>query len=224
MEARRLDRALRIIDRSTNTAIKIAGAPVVEAAGNFDTAQSNLTRLTTKERQERKERDAAVVPLGGIYDTVRSTTLARLPHADVSDRSKSLGTPDDVINAAEKLEDLLCEVGGVDEDHPLDGTGEQAPTGEAWALDLLRELRGPLSAAVKEADEASMASAALQKAQEACELARALLHTRIVAFRRVVRDAYGPESREYHSLRDRRMPGDDEGDDDDDDEEPPGGS
>ncbi len=218
MDGRRADRAERIIKQSTDTAIKVAAPPVSEAAGKFNTADTELTKVTDAEGRERRERDTAAEPLGRVYDKVRSATLARLPHAQVSGRAKSFTTPDDLINGAEKIEDLLCVAGGVDEDHPLDGTGPNAPTGEKWARDLLKELQGPLSAAVKEADEASAASAALQKAQQARADARAVFHARLVPFRRVVRDVYGPQSREYHSLRDRNMP------DDEDEQDAPAGA
>lgn len=197
---RQARRSARIVKNSNSTAIKVAGEPVTTAKTGLDNAQKVVTSAVTKDRKERKERDAAVKPLHRVYNEVHSATLSRLPHAELPDRAAAQSTPDDLLTAGESVELLLLEVGGVDDEHPIDGTDGAAPTGETWALDLVKELKGPLDVANKEYLEAVDASEKLQKALTARAEARASLAEALKHFRRVVRDVYGAHSKEYHGL------------------------
>lgn len=200
---RKASRAERIAGTSNNQAVKVAGPAVTEAKVAFEAADQEVQRLTTTERRERGEGEAAVAALRPVYDTTRSATLVKQPHAELAGRAKSFSTADDLLVAAVKLEDHLARVAGIDAEHPLDGQGATAPSGEAWALSLLREVLPVVNAARKEHREAVEAGGELQKARERRAAARGLLEERLMAFRWVVRDAYGAHSKEYHSLRDR---------------------
>jgi hypothetical protein len=200
---RLVKRAEEICDSSDNDEIDVAGEEILKRKQVFIEADRDVVRLLGIARKERKESDTALGPLATKYDTVRSAVVIKLPHQELPGRSSSFTTPDDLITAAEKMEDLLVRVAGVDEAHPIDGTGETAPTGEAWALKLLRGLQPLLGAGVKEYREAVIASADLQKSQQHREVVRTQLEQTFLEFRRLVRDVYGDSSREYHMLRTR---------------------
>lgn len=131
-----------------------------------------------------------------------------MPYAVLPGRSSTMNTPDDKIAAAELVEDLLARTAGVDEDNP---DPQSAPTGEGWALELMNDLQPVLDAAVKESNEAVRSSDDLQKAQGARAAAKNELEESLLAFRRLVRDVYGSNSREFHSLRVRTSKGDEPG-------------
>ncbi len=70
-------------------------------------------------------------------------------------RSSRLSDEDARLRGLLAAEDAAHEGGarriaGVDENHPVDGTGEAAPTGKAWARKLLAGLLPVLTDAVKE--------------------------------------------------------------------------
>jgi hypothetical protein len=209
-------RVKRMVDRSNQAAVKVAGAAVAEAEVAFDAADQGVQHQTAVEQKEKGEGQAAVGALRPVYDMSRSALLVHHPLAKVAGRAKSFATPDDLLIGAVTLEDYLARVAGVDAEHPLGGQGASAPTGEAWALTLLEQLVPAVNAAKKEHDEAVGASADLQKAKERRAEKRAVLEERIRAFRWLVRDAFGVHSKEYHSLRDRTASEADE----DEDEEP----
>lgn len=194
-------RAVEIAKKSTNPKIKLSAKPLQNGAAEFKRTNKLVRRLTRKAKKELVERDTAVDALATEYDQTRSAILVQLPSADVDDRASSQATPDDLINAAMELEDLLINVGGVDEAHPLGGEGDAAPTGEEWARALIPDLSAALSAAIKENSEAVEASSELQDAIKARIVARSTLKALLRSFRQLVRDVYGPSSNAYRSIR-----------------------
>jgi hypothetical protein len=200
---RKATRVKRIVKGSDKPAVKVAGPAVIEAEAEFDAADQEVQRQTAVEQKEQSEGQAAVAAFRPVYDMSRSALLVKHPHAKLAGRAKSFATADDLLVGAVTLEDYLARVAGVDAEHPLDGQGANAPTGESWAVALLQQLVPAVNAARKEHDEAVGASADLQKAKDRRAEKRAVLEERIMAFRWLVRDAYGVHSKEYHSLRDR---------------------
>ena len=138
--------------------------------------------------------------LSAVYDKTCSALLVKIPYMSLPGRASSFNTPDDKLAASELVEDQLARIAGVNEDNPAP---DAAPTGEAWALDLLKLLVPAVDAATKEFNEAVRSSEELQKAQAARSAAREILEQKLLSFKRLVRDVYGSHSREYHSLRDR---------------------
>lgn len=200
---RLVGRAKVICEDSDNDEIDVGGEELVAKLDAFDASDQAVVELTRVETKEGDESDTALARLAAKYDAVRSATLIKVPGLDVKGRSSSFTTPDDLLGGAEDLEDDLARIAGVDKNHPVDGTGEAAPTGKAWARKLLAGLLPVLTDAVKEYRDAVKASANLQKAQKARGTAKSELEQTFYAFRRLVRDIFGPDSREYHSLRTR---------------------
>lgn len=200
-------RALRVYTSSTDPKIKVGGEPLEAAYQEFKAANRQVKRCMKAVRKERKESESALILLASEIDSTASTIALRRPNEVLPGRSGSFATPDDILQAADEIEEILLNVGGVDEDHPLDGTSDAAPTGEEWARTLLREFQPVYSAAAKEYEEAVNASADLQKARARRAVARGELEQKLYGFRRLVRDVYGTSSREYLMLMARAKRG-----------------
>lgn len=209
---RLVTRAADIYEKSDNEEIDVAGEELVAQKQAFDAAEKNVVEAVSAERKERNESSSALGALAKKYDSVRGVVALKLPHQEIPGRASSFATSDDLLTGAEKIEDILDRVAGVDEHHPIDGTGDAAPTGEAWALKLLKGFQPVLSAAVTEYKQSRDASKDLQKAQNRRELARTTLEQTFLDFRRIVRDVFGASSREYQSLRTRSRADDDPAD------------
>ena len=100
------------------------------------------------------------------------------------------------MNAIEKLLDVLDE-----------------HVGQPWADDLIQGEFGTKGAkAVKELNESIAANKALNKAQMARAQAYGPAYEKYLRFKRVVRDALGPSSKQYRRIHLRASSGDVEGD------------
>jgi hypothetical protein len=192
---------MNIAERTTNKTVKLASGPLATSRDKFKKALQEVRRQEKKHAKELRERDEAVAMLTTKYDSSRSVTLMYSPQADVGETSSNYTTPDDKIQAAEDLEELLLDEVGVDETHPADGEGDAAPTGSKWALELLKDLSPLITKATKENTEAMQASEDLQNAVTAHAETRGGLEYQIQAFRQVVRNELGKKSKEYDALR-----------------------
>ncbi|TKC99313.1 hypothetical protein [Polyangium fumosum] len=150
----------------------------------FRKAHVDLLAAESVRAKERDERGMALDALDGHYKVARSVLLAFAPHTVLPDTLKAQTTDTDKVNAATRLFDML---------------GQYA--GNVWADELLAGPFGVITQEmVKEHDEAVAAEMALAKArafrQEACSLA----YEKLLAYKRVVRDALGATSKQYRRI------------------------
>ncbi len=134
--------------------------------------------------KENKEASAALVEIDGLYRESRAVALAFVPTLKVPDTLKRQPTDTDKVNAIEALLDVI-------DDH----------AGKDWADELLGGgfgLKAPL--AIKEINEAIEANKELSSAREARAKAFGPAYEHYLAFKRVVREAYGPQSKEYKRI------------------------
>lgn len=138
--------------------------------------------------------DAAVEGLEAPYKAARSVVLAMAPATVVPATLSAQATDTDMLYAIKTLVDVIS-----------------AHTGEAWADDLLKGEFGTKSADVMDAiTKAISARKALDKAIDQRAGAFDPAYKGFVAFRRVVRDALGPSSKQYQRLHVRARPDNEE--------------
>lgn len=118
------------------------------------------------------------------YGEARSVLRAYVPHVTLPETLKGAPTDTDRKNAIEQLVDAV-------DDH----------AGQAWADEILA---GPVgtqaSQVIQELNEAIHADSALSIAQTERAKAHGLAYERYLAFKHVVRSAYGPKSPQYRSI------------------------
>jgi hypothetical protein len=154
------------------------------AAEAFLYAHAAVRKTETAFRKENREALDALASLNAPYREARSVVLAFAPETVLPDTLRSLSTDTDRLDAIEQLLDTL-------DDH----------AGEAWADELTQGTFGQLAAsAVKELNEAIVANKALSAAREARAAAYGPAYERYLRFKRVVRDALGPKSRQYQRI------------------------
>jgi hypothetical protein len=162
--------------------------PHVEA---FFAATDDVDKATTAFAKENREGLDALRELDTPYRVARSATLAVIKDAKLPDTLKSQPTDTDQLNAIEKLLDII-------DDH----------AGEPWADALLQgEFGTKGAAAVKELNESIAANKALNKAQMARAQAYGPAYESYLSFKRVVRDALGPGSKQYRRIHLRASAG-----------------
>lgn len=203
---RKCERGVTITEEAVEPAMIVAGPVLKESYDEFQGWNSDVGLLSTAEKKARKERNEASARFEKDYDGTRSTIKLRMPYADVPRRASVLATQDDVINSSKSMVTLLANEAGVDETHPLDGEGDAAPTGDAWALTLARYFIPQVQSTAAAFRRAFVAAEVLKKAVEQRAEKRTALEANFLAFRRVVRDVHGSKSRQYQSIRDRSEP------------------
>jgi len=193
-------RFARVLTRSIEIAAEEGANPVVVAVFKatleedvkaylaLDNAVSDATTALTKEN---REAFAALATLDAPYRVARSALVAVLPDTDLPDTLKSLPTDTDQLNAIERLIDLI-------DDH----------VGTPWADALLKgEFGEKAPKTATEIQEAIAANKALSKAQSSRAAAYGPTYEKYIKFKRVVRDAYGPGSKQYRRIHLRASPG-----------------
>ena len=142
-------------------------------------------------RKEHSEAIDALAKMDAPYRVARSAVLAMVPTVKLPDTLKAQPTDTDKLKAIEDLLDLI-------DDH----------TGTPWADTLLQEEFGKQAPqTVKELNEAIAANKALSVATAARAAAYGLAYEAYLSFKRVVRDALGPGSKEYKRIHLRASPG-----------------
>jgi hypothetical protein len=132
----------------------------------------------------------AVEELEAPYKAARSVVLAMAPATVVPATLAVQATDTDMLYAIKTLVDVIG-----------------AHTGQVWADDLLKGEFGTKSANAADAiAKAISAKKALDKAIDERAEAFDLAYKGLVAFRRVVRDALGPSSKQYQRLHVRARP------------------
>lgn len=157
----------------------------------FLTASKAVDTARSAFAKENGEALAALDEVDGPYRVARSSVLAVLPETVLPETLKSLPTDTDKVNAIERLTDVI-------DDH----------VGKPWADTLLAGPFGTLGPkVVKEITEAVAANLALSKAMRERAAAFGPAHEVYMRFKRVVRDALGPGSKQYRRIHLRASPG-----------------
>jgi len=163
----------------------------------FFLRSKEVDQATEAFAKENREGLEALKELDGPYRVTRSAVSAIAMKVNLPDTLKAQPTDTDKLNAIEKLLDVL-------DDH----------AGEPWADDLLQGEFGTKGAkAVKELNEAIAANKALNKAQMDRAAAYGPAYEKYLRFKRVVRDALGPSSKQYRRIHLRASAGAAEGQD-----------
>jgi hypothetical protein len=145
--------------------------------------------------KENKEALQAIAGIDQAYRVARAALAAYQSNLKLPDTLKALPTDTDRVGALENLLHRLEE--------------RQA---EPWALELLTGEFGTLAPqAIRETNEAIGANKALAKARDARSQAYGVAYERYLAFKRVVREAYGSTSKQYKRIH-LRLVGPAEGD------------
>ncbi|MDI3285046.1 hypothetical protein [Polyangium sp. 15x6] len=194
------ERFARVIARSIEIADEPDANPVVVAVFKETLADSAIAYLAAEEAVANamtafaKENREALDALGNLdapYRVARSALLAVLPDTKLPDTLKSQPTDTDQLKAIGRLVDLI-------DDH----------VGKPWADALLAGDFGQRApTAIKELTESIAANKALSKAQMARAQAYGPTYEKYLSFKQVVRNAYGPGSKQYRRIHLRASPG-----------------
>lgn len=171
-----------------NDVLKPHAEPYLVLDDAVDRAESAWAR-------ENRESIEAIKALYEPYRTARAVLLAYEPTLVLPETLSGLRTDTERIEGIEKLIDAV-------DDH----------AGTAWADDILL---GPLGTkgpdVVREIQEAIAANKAVAKAREDRAKAFGPTYDRFLRFKRVVRSALGPASRQYRRIHGRSATRDDDG-------------
>lgn len=155
----------------------------LDASKAAEIAATDFTR-------ENQEATQALNALDGPYRVARSTVVAVMPETVLPDTLKKQPTDTDKLNAIERLADLVDE-----------------HAGQPWADALLQSEFGKQApATTKEVTEAIAANKVLSRARMARAAAYGPAYEVYLPFKRVVRDALGPASKEYRRIHLRASP------------------
>jgi hypothetical protein len=170
-----------------NLIYQASAKPQVEA---FLAAADNMDKATRAFSKENREGLEALRQLDAPYRVARSAVVAVVMTDKLPDTLKAQPTDTDTLHAIEKLLDILAEYAS-----------------QPWADALLQGELGTQGAATVKALNASIAAnKALNKAQMARSQAYGPAYESYLAFKRVVRDALGPGSKQYRRIHLRASP------------------
>jgi hypothetical protein len=157
----------------------------------FLEASTAVDNATSAFAKENKEALAALSKLDGPYRVARSAVVAVLPETVLPDTLKTQPTDTDKLIAIERLLDVIDD-----------------NVGTPWANALLvGEFGQQAPKTVKELTEAIAANKTHAKAVTARAAAYGPAYEAYLPFKRVVRDALGPASKEYRRIHLRASPG-----------------
>lgn len=194
------DRFVRVLTRSAELAAAADKPPILgivyketaEAKINaFLAANTAVDKALTAFAKENREAVAALNAMDAPYGVARATVVALLPETVLPETLKAQPTDTDKLNAIERLLDII-------DDH----------VGKPWADTLLQGdfgQRAPTT--VNEVHEAIAASTARSKALNTRAEAYGPAREAYLAFKRVVRNALGPGSKDYRRIHLRASPG-----------------
>ena len=169
-------------DEDLNPAFLIIKESGVSRAQAFVDAHHQVLPLLNKMTEEKQEKQQALTELERIYDIARAAIMAGLPHVQVASPAGSMNTPDDLMEAAEALENVLLEQEG------------------EWVPHLLNPLQSANDACAKEWHEWLDANREVQDAQRTRRDALALFEAMSIDLRRLVRSVLGSSSKTYQLL------------------------
>ncbi|MFO0552925.1 MAG: hypothetical protein U0271_31345 [Polyangiaceae bacterium] len=154
------------------------------ALAEFVAAHDALAVAETAWRKESREAHEALATLDQPYAEARAVLFAYLPDASLPETLKAQPTDTDRKRSIERLLDAV-------DDH----------AGQSWADGLLSGPFGTRAAAViQEVNESIAANAALAAARDARANKFGVAYERYLAFKNVVRNAYGPSSPQYRRI------------------------
>jgi hypothetical protein len=195
-------RFARLITRSIEIADEVDANPIVvsvfketlaEDATTYLALNTAVSKAMTDFAKENREALEALRSLDAPYLVARSAVAAILPGADVPETLKSQPTDTDKLNAVGLLIDVI-------DDH----------VGKEWADKLLAGEFGTKGLqTVKELEEAIDANKAVAKAKTDRATAYGPTYEKFLRFKQVVRNAYGPSSKQYKRLHIRQAAGSD---------------
>jgi hypothetical protein len=156
-----------------------------EPAMVFRNAHTALGSAETKAKKETGEGRAALAAIDSPYRVTRSAALSFVPSLTLPSTLKQQPTDTDKMLA---IRSLLRELDARDET-------------EAWAAAELAGEFGRLAPdTIREIEEWVQANKDLQHARDARASATGLAYERFLAFKDVVRQAYGSKSRQYKRI------------------------
>lgn len=157
------------------------------------TAYDAMVKAIAAHEKEHGEAHQALSELDSPYRVARSAVATMQPETvkALPDTLKSLSTDTDQLSAIEKLLDIIDDYAG-----------------SAWADALLKgEFGIKAAAAVKEINEGITSNKALSAAQLERSRAYGPAYEKYLGFKRVVRNALGPGSKQYRRIHMRASPG-----------------
>lgn len=169
--------------------LKEKADPYMKACARYRKGESAL-------RKESREAWDALLELDQPYRLCRSVVRAYLPDETIPETLKTLTTDTDRMNAVEQLLNLLTENSSA-------AWADEQASGEFG-------IKAPKT--VKELDEAITANKAFCKARDDRATTYGPAWERYLSFKRVVRDAYGPTSKQYKRIHIRSAGSGDDGD------------
>ncbi|MDI1445704.1 hypothetical protein [Polyangium sp. 6x1] len=200
------NRFARVLARSLEIAEEPDGNPVVvavfketlaDATTEYLATEKAVADATTAFSKENHEALQALASLDAPYRVARSALLAVQPHTVLPDTLKSLATDTDQLDAIRRLLDLI-------DDH----------VGKPWADAILDgEFGARAPKAITELTESIAANKQLSKAKFARAQVYGPTYEKYLSFKQVVRNAYGPGSKQYRRIHLRASPGASEAED-----------
>lgn len=194
------ERFARVITRSVEVGTEPdANAVVVtvyketlaDAAAAYLAAEAAVSTAMTAFAKENREALEALASLDAPYRLARATVLAILPETNLPDTLKSQPTDTDQLNAIARLLDVIDDY-----------------VGKEWADTLLAgEFGTRAPKASQELTESIAANKALSKAKMDRAAAYGPTYEKYIRFKQVVRNAYGPGSKQYRRIHLRASPG-----------------
>lgn len=194
------ERFARVLLRCVEVGEETGAHPVVVAvfketladdAPAYLTLDSDVAKGMTGFAKENGEALAALAELDGPYRVARAAVLAILPETHLPDTLKTLPTDTDKQRAIASLLDTI-------DDH----------VGKEWADALLAGEFGTKAArTTTELNDAIAANKVLSKARTDRAAAYGPTYEKYLRFKQVVRNAYGPGSKQYRRIHLRASPG-----------------
>jgi len=194
------ERFKRVITRCIEIANEPDANPIVvgvfkekldaQAAAYLATDLAVSTAMTAFAKENREALDA-LASLDGPYRVARAAVAAVLPGTELPDTLKSQPTDTDQLNAITRLLDVI-------DDH----------SDKAWADALLKgEFGTKAPKTIQEISESIAANKGLSKAKSERAAAYGPTYEMYLGFKQVVRNAYGPGSKQYRRIHLRASPG-----------------
>ncbi|AKT43164.1 hypothetical protein [Chondromyces crocatus] len=164
--------------------VRVYEGALREAATAFLAAHEAVKKSEASYRREQREPAGALLTLDRPYREVRARVLAFAPESVLPDSLRVQQSDMERLDAIEKMIDTL-------DDH----------AGETWADELAQGTFGQLAArTVKVLNEASSTDWRLAAAQEARAAGYGPAFERYLRFKRAVREALGPKSRQFQRI------------------------
>jgi hypothetical protein len=191
--ARVILRTIEIADEPGANAIVVTvfKETLADAAAAYLAAEAAVSTAMTAFAKENREALDALASLDAPYRVARSTVSAILPETNLPDTLKSQPTDTDQLKAIARLLDVI-------DDH----------VGKEWADALLTgEFGMKASQTSLELSESIATNKALSKARSDRAAAYGPTYEKYLRFKQVVRNAYGPGSKQYRRIHLRASPG-----------------